>query len=275
MSSIAATTIASSPQRHHQQSLPQPQPQQSPLKKREINLTDDPDKLLNDWLGELENLIGVSWLFILFHNYIYWKVFNDELCLFVRSLWNFKSNVKNWCRHFEHWNSIREKKAQRRSCLGHERWFPHQQQQHQPNQWFSKTKYLQAICALLCIRSVFVDFSIIKSLKRNDEKKEQVFWIPGKMDFHFILFCRYFFRHSFSMSITWRVFSWIAKHMKRNLVLTPPIVSSDAVNICICVSLKYLCTHSTICTAIDEYGAAKPVIFFGPSIGIMSLPIEN
>lgn len=55
MSSIAATTIAS-PQRH-QQSQPQ---QQSPLKKREINLTDDPDKLLNDWLGELENLIGVS-----------------------------------------------------------------------------------------------------------------------------------------------------------------------------------------------------------------------
>lgn len=24
-------------------------------------LTEDPDKLLNEWLGELENLIGVSW----------------------------------------------------------------------------------------------------------------------------------------------------------------------------------------------------------------------
>jgi len=27
-------------------------------------LSDDPDKLLNEWLGELENLIGVSYLFI-------------------------------------------------------------------------------------------------------------------------------------------------------------------------------------------------------------------
>lgn len=45
MSSVTATIT--SPQRHQQ-------------KKREINLTDDPDKLLNEWLGELENLIGVS-----------------------------------------------------------------------------------------------------------------------------------------------------------------------------------------------------------------------
>lgn len=103
MSSLAATTIASSPQRHHQPS--QPQPQQSPLKKREINLTDDPDKLLNDWLGELENLIGVSWLFKFFLIIIYFsKSFSTtSFALLVRSLWNFKSNVKNWCRHFEHW----------------------------------------------------------------------------------------------------------------------------------------------------------------------------
>jgi hypothetical protein len=26
--------------------------------------TDDPDKLLNDWLGELDNLIGVSHVYI-------------------------------------------------------------------------------------------------------------------------------------------------------------------------------------------------------------------
>lgn len=49
MSSATATATATitSPQRH-------------PQKKPEINLTDDPDKLLNDWLGELEHLIGVS-----------------------------------------------------------------------------------------------------------------------------------------------------------------------------------------------------------------------
>lgn len=60
MSSVVTNTIAS-PQRHQQQQPQQP----SPLKKREINLTDDPDKLLNDWLGELENLIGVSFFLFL------------------------------------------------------------------------------------------------------------------------------------------------------------------------------------------------------------------
>lgn len=65
MSSVA-TSIITSPQRH-QQAQQSHQQQQSPLKKREINLTDDPDKLLNDWLGELENLIGVSCAL----NYIY------------------------------------------------------------------------------------------------------------------------------------------------------------------------------------------------------------
>lgn len=38
---------------HHQQQ----QQQQSPQKHL---VSDDPDKLLNEWLGELENLIGVS-----------------------------------------------------------------------------------------------------------------------------------------------------------------------------------------------------------------------
>lgn len=54
MSSVTATIT--SPQRHQQ-------------KKREINLTDDPDKLLNEWLGELENLIGVSilWKLLIAH----------------------------------------------------------------------------------------------------------------------------------------------------------------------------------------------------------------
>lgn len=49
MSSVTATIT--SPQRHQQ-------------KPREINLTDDPDKLLNEWLGELEHLIGVSFFAI-------------------------------------------------------------------------------------------------------------------------------------------------------------------------------------------------------------------
>lgn len=52
MSSVTATIT--SPQRHQQQQ------QQQQKKACEINLTDDPDKLLNEWLGELENLIGVS-----------------------------------------------------------------------------------------------------------------------------------------------------------------------------------------------------------------------
>lgn len=51
MSSV--TTTITSPQRHQQ-------PQQK--KACDISSTDDPDKLLNEWLGELENLIGVSFL---------------------------------------------------------------------------------------------------------------------------------------------------------------------------------------------------------------------
>lgn len=53
MSSV--TTTITSPQRHQQQ-----QQQQQQKKGSEINLSDDPDKLLNEWLGELDNLIGVS-----------------------------------------------------------------------------------------------------------------------------------------------------------------------------------------------------------------------
>lgn len=30
------------------------------------SLSDDPDKLLNEWLGELENLIGVSFIFLIY-----------------------------------------------------------------------------------------------------------------------------------------------------------------------------------------------------------------
>lgn len=44
---MSSTTTAASPH-HHQQQLPD-------------KLADvDPDELLNEWLGELENLIGVS-----------------------------------------------------------------------------------------------------------------------------------------------------------------------------------------------------------------------
>lgn len=49
MSSVTATIT--SPQRHPQK------------KQQNINLTDDADQLLNEWLGELENLIGVSFYF--------------------------------------------------------------------------------------------------------------------------------------------------------------------------------------------------------------------
>lgn len=59
MSSV--TTTITSPQRHQPHQQQQHQQQQQQQKKAcEINLTDDPDKLLNEWLGELENLIGVS-----------------------------------------------------------------------------------------------------------------------------------------------------------------------------------------------------------------------
>lgn len=43
---------------------------------KRITLNDDPDKLLNEWLGELENLIGVStcsfivFCYFLFRNFI-------------------------------------------------------------------------------------------------------------------------------------------------------------------------------------------------------------
>lgn len=150
MSSIAATTI-SSPQRHQPSQLPQ---HQSPLKKREINLTDDPDKLLNDWLGELENLIGVSWLFIFclkFIIYRYWKVFNgNEAQTLVRSrqwFWSSKSVLKNVYIELNIEIQFRRKSTA-------------EQQLMKQIEWFSQTKYLQAICVLLCISSVFVDFSI-------------------------------------------------------------------------------------------------------------------
>lgn len=35
------------------------------LNNKMSHCTDDPDKLLNDWLGELDNLIGVSKMFTL------------------------------------------------------------------------------------------------------------------------------------------------------------------------------------------------------------------
>lgn len=60
MSSV--TTTITSPQRHQQ-------------KKREINLTDDPDKLLNEWLGELENLIGVSFKMEKFYFFYFTGIF--------------------------------------------------------------------------------------------------------------------------------------------------------------------------------------------------------
>lgn len=41
------------------------------------SLSDDPDKLLNEWLGELENLIGVSFHFFnlssRFHQSLFFK----------------------------------------------------------------------------------------------------------------------------------------------------------------------------------------------------------
>lgn len=69
MASTATTaaTMQQSPARlllHQQQKLPQQQ--QSPAKLASSSANDDPDKLLNEWLGELENLIGVSRHFVFF-----------------------------------------------------------------------------------------------------------------------------------------------------------------------------------------------------------------
>lgn len=75
MSSV--TTTITSPQRHQQ-------------KKREINLTDDPDKLLNEWLGELENLIGVSFKW---KNFIFF--ISLEFFFFMWKLIFFKFNNEN------------------------------------------------------------------------------------------------------------------------------------------------------------------------------------
>lgn len=45
-----------------QQQQQQQQLQQQQKLKEVQHYSDDPDKLLNEWLGELENLIGVSFL---------------------------------------------------------------------------------------------------------------------------------------------------------------------------------------------------------------------
>lgn len=67
MSSTTATATQHQqpPQQQQQRQKPQQQQQQQ---QNHQHLSDDPDKLLNEWLGELENLIGVS-LFDIFMYY--------------------------------------------------------------------------------------------------------------------------------------------------------------------------------------------------------------